>query len=79
MCKPLEDAIAGPQARTSRVLLAYHAEECLILRKSMRQVPTLQQDLMAKHYERKNEEGMHLNLDLLDKVRATTEQQMARY
>ena len=62
----------------SRVLLAYHSKECPILRKSMWQVPTLQQDLMAKHYEgknneKKNEEGIHLHLDLLDEVRATAE------
>ena len=52
MWKPLEGVIVGAQARTSRILLAYHVEGCPILRKSMRQVPTLQQDLMAKHYER---------------------------
>ena len=62
----------------SRVLLAYHSKECPILRKSMWQVPTLQQDLMAKHYEgknneKKNEEGIHLHLDLLDEVRVTAE------
>ena len=50
----------------------------------MWQVPTLQQDLMAKHYEgknneKKNEEGIHLHLDLLDEVRATTEQWMSCY
>jgi len=55
----------------------------------MRQVPTLQQDLMAKHYEgkndegkneeRKNEEGIPLHLDLLDEVKATVEQRMVRY
>ena len=45
----------------------------------MRWVLTLQQDLMAKHYEGKNEEGICLHLDLLDEVKATTEQWMARY
>ena len=34
---------------------------------------------MAKHYNGKNEEGILLHLDLLDEVRATTEQWMARY
>ena len=29
---------------------------------------------MAKHYEGKNEEEIRLHLDLLDEVRATTEQ-----
>ena len=70
--------IVSPQAHMSKVLLAYHSKECPILRKSMWQVPTLQQDLMAKHYEgknneKKNEEGIHLHLDLLDEVRATAE------
>ena len=34
---------------------------------------------VAHHNEEKNEEGMHLQLDLLDEVRATVEQRMARY
>ena len=31
------------------------------------------------HDERKNDEAMHLQLDLVDEVRATTEQRLARY
>jgi len=34
---------------------------------------------VAHHNEEKNEEGMRLQLDLLDEVRATAEQRMARY
>ncbi|XP_075640417.1 uncharacterized protein LOC142612187 [Castanea sativa] len=34
---------------------------------------------MSHHNEEKNEEGMRLQLDLLDEVRATSEQRMARY
>ena len=64
--------------------MAHHAKGCPILRKSMQQVPMLQQDLMAKHYEGKNDEGnnekgIRLHLDLLDKARVTTEQRMTRY
>ena len=31
------------------------------------------------HDERRNSEAMHLQLDLVDEVRATTEQRLARY
>jgi len=31
------------------------------------------------HDERKNDDAMHLQLDLVDEVRATTEQRLARY
>lgn len=34
---------------------------------------------IAHHDERKNEEGIHLYLDLLDKVKKATKQQMTRY
>ena len=34
---------------------------------------------IAHNDERKNKEGIHLHLDLLDKVRATAEQWMTRY
>jgi len=45
----------------------------------MRQVPTLQHDLMLNTMKGKNEEGIHLHLDLLDEVRATAKQRMAHY
>ena len=34
---------------------------------------------MGNHDERKNYEAIHLQLDLLDEVRATAEQRFARY
>ena len=34
---------------------------------------------MDNHYERKNDEAMCLQLDLVDEVRETTEQRLARY
>ena len=34
---------------------------------------------MDNHDERKNDEAMHLQLDLVDEVRATAEQRLARY
>ena len=34
---------------------------------------------MGNHDERKNDEAISLQLDLLDEVRATTEQRLARY
>ena len=41
--KPLRGAIIGPQAHTSRVLLAFNVEGYPILREGIWQVPTLQQ------------------------------------
>jgi len=34
---------------------------------------------VAHHDERRNEEGMHPQLDILDEVRATIEQRITRY
>ena len=34
---------------------------------------------VSHHEERRNEEGMRLQLDLLDEVRVTVEQRIARY
>ena len=35
--------------------------------------------MVGNHDERKNDEAMHLQLDLLDEVRAIAEQRLARY
>ena len=45
----------------------------------MRQVPTLQQDLMPNTMKGKNEEEIHLHLDLLYEVKAIAKQWMACY